>query len=76
MAGTATVVPVGTLIPTGKCFERIFASGSQGFFGTMVDSTTGKRYQIVQAVEIGTKGLRIDEANAKAKAKAAKTAKK
>jgi hypothetical protein len=36
-------------------YERVFKSGSTGFFGRVVDPATGKQYQITAAVEIGTK---------------------
>jgi uncharacterized protein (DUF2147 family) len=35
-------------------YEKVFKTGSKGFFGKVLDPQTGKRYQIT-AVEIGSK---------------------
>ncbi len=34
-------------------WARTFSTGKSGFFGQVQDPTTGKRYQVIGAVEIG-----------------------
>ena len=36
-------------------WERTFSTGKSGFFGQVQDPSTGKRYQIIGAVEIAAK---------------------
>ncbi len=35
-----------------NAYHKVFASGKGGFFGKAMDPQTGKRYQIIGAVEI------------------------
>lgn len=51
--GKAVKAEVGQLIPL-TVFKRVSGSGKAGFSGQMVDPTTGKRYQVIMAVEIGS----------------------
>ncbi len=34
--------------------ERVFSTGKRGFFGKVLDPSTGKRYQVIGAVEIAS----------------------
>ncbi len=36
-----------------SAYEKTFKSGKRGFFGKVLDPSTGKRYQLIGAVEIG-----------------------
>ena len=33
-------------------WEKVFSSGKKGFFGKVLDPATGKRYQLIGAVEL------------------------
>lgn len=33
-------------------WEKVFSSGKRGFFGKVLDPATGKRYQLIGAVEL------------------------
>jgi len=35
-------------------YARTFSTGKRGFFGKVLDPSTGKRYQVVAAVEIAS----------------------
>lgn len=47
----AAKVSVNTLVITAA-YAKTFSSGKNGFFGKAIDPTTGKKYQIVGAVEL------------------------
>ena len=38
-----------------SAYERTFSTGSRGFYGTALNPANGKRYQVIGAVEIGSK---------------------
>jgi len=44
---------VSTTLVVQSAYERTFKSGSRGFFGKLIDPSSGKVYQ-VQAVEVGS----------------------
>ncbi|MDD5539457.1 MAG: hypothetical protein PHG61_02060 [Candidatus Marinimicrobia bacterium] len=46
--------PINQLVITGA-FAKTFSTGSQGFFGQALDPASGKKYQIIGAVEIRSK---------------------
>lgn len=48
-------LPINSLVIL-SAFEKHFSTGTRGFFGQAVDPATGKKYQIVGAVELGSKG--------------------
>jgi hypothetical protein len=37
-----------------SAYGRTFSSGKPGFFGKVLDPSTGKRYQVIGAVEIAS----------------------
>lgn len=37
-----------------NAYEKTFSSGKPGFFGKALDPATGKRYQIIGAVELSS----------------------
>ncbi len=47
----AQPVVLGNLVAL-NCYEKTFSSGKRGFFGKVQDISSGKRYQIIGAVEI------------------------
>lgn len=47
----AQVVNIAQLVITGA-YAKTFSSGKGGFFGKALDPQTGKRYQIIGAVEL------------------------
>ena len=49
----ATRIPI-TQLTALSLYEKTFSSGKKGFFGKVIDSTTGKRYQTIGAVEISS----------------------
>ena len=46
-------LPIGQLVVL-SAYEKVFSTGKRGFFGQAQDPATGKRYQIVGAVELAT----------------------
>lgn len=51
----AVRMPMTQLLVLGA-WERTFSTGKRGFFGQVQDPSTGKRYQIIGAVELTPKG--------------------
>jgi len=49
----AARLPITQLLVTAA-YEKTFSTGKKGFFGKVVDPQTGKSYQVVAAVEIGS----------------------
>ena len=47
--------PVNQLIVI-SAFAKTFSSGKQGFFGQVQDPASGKKFQIIGAVELSPKG--------------------
>jgi hypothetical protein len=52
----AAKMELGSLIATAA-YARIFKTGSTGWFGRVVDTTTGIEYQIIGAVQLGTRTM-------------------
>ena len=48
----AEKVAIGQLVVL-SAYAKTFSSGKKGFFGKLLDPATGKRYQLIGAVEIG-----------------------
>ena len=48
----ASKVNLGQLVVLAA-YEKTFSSGKKGFFGKVLDPSTGQRYQIIGAVAIG-----------------------
>ena len=51
--GKAIRAKIGQMVPL-TVFERITGSGKAGFSGQMMDASTGKKYQVIMAVEIAS----------------------
>ena len=49
----AEKMPITNLVVL-MAFKKTFSTGSTGFFGQVIDPNTGKKYQIGNAVEIGS----------------------
>ncbi len=49
----AQKVSIGQLVVL-SAYEKVFSSGKRGFFGKLLDPATGKRYQLIGAVEIAS----------------------
>ena len=47
----ATKMDIGNLVVI-SAYGKTFSSGKRGFFGKAQDISTGKRYQIIGAVEL------------------------
>lgn len=47
----ATKLAIGQLVVLGA-YAKTFSSGKSGFFGKVLDPATGKRYQVIGAVEL------------------------
>lgn len=41
-----------TRLIVDSAYAKTFSTGKQGFFGKVLDPDTGKRYQIIGAVEV------------------------
>jgi len=44
--------PVGSLVVLAA-YEKTFSSGKRGWFGQAVDPATGRKFQVIGAVELG-----------------------
>jgi hypothetical protein len=50
----AARVPISQLVVL-SAYEKTFSSGKRGFFGQVQDVATGKKYQVIGAVELAPK---------------------
>ena len=48
----AVAMPITQLVIL-NAYQKTFSTGKAGFFGKVLDPQSGKRYQIIGAVEIG-----------------------
>jgi len=49
----AAKMDINQLVVLGA-WEKIFSTGKRGFHGKVMDPSTGKRYQIIGAVELAS----------------------